>query len=86
MILDIPLIADWLLIQQKRQLLIDQRLIEANHKCFSDDYHVGDEVLKLVPNPAKLEPRATGPYRIEPVHANDTVTIRLDSRIKPYKR
>lgn len=95
MILDIPLVADWLLIQQKRQALIDQRLIEANRKRFSHDYHIGDEVLKLVYNPTKLEPRAVGPYRIETVHANGTVTIRLDAntierlslrRIKPYRR
>jgi hypothetical protein len=96
MILDIPLIADWLLIQQKRQSLIDQSLIEANCKRFSHDYHVGDEVLKIVPNPSKLQPRATGPYRIETVHTNGTVTIRSSDnniierislrRIKPYKR
>jgi hypothetical protein len=41
----------------------------------SHDYHVGDEVLKLIPNPSKLQPRATGPYFIETVHTNGTVTI-----------
>jgi hypothetical protein len=96
MILDIPLMADWLYIQQKRQVLIDQRLIEANWKRFSHDYHVGDEVLKLVPTPDKLEPKAVGPFLIETVHTNGTVTIRLDNnsierlsllrRIKPYRR
>jgi hypothetical protein len=44
---------------------------------------VGDEVLKLVPSPAKLEPRATtGAHCIETVHTNGTVTtIRLDNNI-----
>jgi hypothetical protein len=70
-------------------------LIEANCKRFSHDYQVGNEVLKLVPNPTKLEPRATGTYRIETVHTNGTATICLDNNIieqlslrciKPYKR
>ena len=38
MILDIPVIADWLTIQQNRQQLIDQRLIAANRKKFSLSY------------------------------------------------
>jgi hypothetical protein len=38
MILDIPLIADFRALQEQRQLLIDQRLIEANRKRFSHDY------------------------------------------------
>lgn len=95
MVLDIPVIADWITIQQHRQQLIDQRLIAANRKRFSYDYHPGDEVLKLAFKPAKLSPRAFGPFRIESVHTNGTVTIRLNDttlerisirRVKPYKR
>ena len=95
MVFDIPLIADWQLIRDKRQQLIDQRLLLANRKKFSYDYRVGDEVLKLVYKPHKLQPRATGPFPIETVHTNGTVTIRLSPttierinirRIKPYKR
>ena len=95
MVLDIPLIADWHTIQQRRQQLIDHRLIAANRKRISYDYHIGDEVLKLVYKPDKLQPRATGPYSIQTVHTNGTVTIRLDPntierinirRVKPYKR
>jgi hypothetical protein len=96
MILDIPVIADWNLIQQKRQMLIDQRLIAANRKRFAFDYQVGDEVLKLAYKPDKLDSRViAGPYRIEAVHTNGTVTIRINPhtierinirRVKPYKR
>ena len=95
MILDIPVIADWLTIQQNRQQLIDQRLIAANHKKFSYDYHIGDEVLKLNYQPDKLSPKATGPYPIEAVHANGTLTIRINEntierinirRCRPYQR
>ena len=78
MILDIPVISDWLFIQQRRQQLIDERLIAANRKRFSYDYQPGQEVLKLAYKPDKLEPRATGPYPIEAVHTNGTLTIRKD--------
>ena len=95
MILDIPVISDWLFIQQRRQQLIDERLIAANRKRFSYDYQPGQEVLKLAYKPDKLEPRATGPYPIEAVHTNGTLTIRKDPhtverlsirRVKPYHR
>ena len=95
MVLDIPLLADWELIRQKRQQLIDQRLIAANRKHFVYNYQIGDEVLKPVYKPKKLDPRATGPYRIEQVHTNGTLTIRLNAhtierisirRVKPYRR
>ena len=95
MVLDIPLIADLQLIQQRKQQLIDNRLIVANRRCFSYGYNVNDEVLKLVYKPDKLETRAKGPYRVERVHANGTLTIRLSPntferislcRVKPYRR
>ena len=95
MILDIPMLADWNFIKNHRQQLLDKRLIAANRKRFSYDYNVGDEVLKLVYNPDKLQARARGPYRIERVHANGTVIIRLNDNvierlsirhIKPFKR
>ena len=76
-ILDIPIIADLQLIQEQWQQLIDDWLIIANRKWFSYDYAIGEEVLKLVYHPNKLEPRAIGPYRIEWVHANGTLTIWL---------
>ena len=95
MVLNIPLITDLQQLQQRRQRLIDQRLIEANTKRFSYDYAIGEEVLKLTYRPDKLEPRATGPFPIERVHANGTLTIRLSPgvverislrRVKPYHR
>jgi hypothetical protein len=95
MILNIPLVTDLELLQERRQQLIDQRLITANAKRFSYDYRVGDEVLKLVYKPNKLDPRATGPFVVEQVHANGTLSIRLNPtvverislrRVKPYHR
>jgi hypothetical protein len=95
MILNIPLVTDLTLLQERRQQLIDQRLIAANAKRFHYDYRIGDEVLKLTYNPNKLDPRATGPYPVEQVHANGTLSIRITPtvierislrRVKPYRR
>jgi hypothetical protein len=70
-------VTDLQLLQQRRQRLIDQRLIAANTKRYSYDYNVGDEVLKIKFQPDKLEHRADGLYRVERVHANGTLSIRL---------
>jgi predicted DNA binding CopG/RHH family protein len=95
MILDLPMQADLQLIHQHRQQLIDKELIKANRRRFAYDYQPGQEVLKLRYKPNKLEPRADGPYRIERVHTNGTLTIRLAPhvierisirRVKPYRR
>ena len=94
MVLDIPLIADLHALREQRQQLIDERLVTANRKRFSYDYRVGDQVLKLAYKPNKLSPRAEGPYSIETVHQNGTLTIRLNPttlerlsirRVKPYR-
>jgi hypothetical protein len=95
MIFAVPLVADWLLVQQCWQQLIDQRLISANNKRYSYDYQPGQEVLKLAYKPKKLDQRATGPYTIESVHTNGTITIRITPhvverlsirRVRPYRR
>ena len=75
MILDLPMQADFQLIQERRQQLIDQELVRATRRCFAYDYQPGQEVLKLCYNPKKLETRADGPYTIERVHTNGTLTI-----------
>ena len=95
MVLDLPLIADLEMIRTHRQQLIDNRLIEANRKRFSYDYAIGEEVLKLNYKPNKGDPRGSGPFTIERVHTNGTLTIRLNPnvierisirRVKPYRR
>ena len=95
MILDIPLVTDLVQIQRRRQALIDERLIVANAKRFSYDYRIGQEVLKLVYKPDKLEARAIGPYTVTQVHTNGTLSIQISPgvierinirRVKPYRR
>jgi hypothetical protein len=97
MILDIPIIADLELIRQKRQILIDKSLMQANRRRIAHDYKVGDLVLRLVPQSeikSKLDLQVTGPFPIEQVFSNGTVIIRHSDyhtehlnirRIKPYR-
>jgi hypothetical protein len=79
MFLDIPLIADILAICNNRQLLVDKRLIRENAKRIRHDYDVGHLVWKrnYLGFSDKLMPTVSGPYPIDRVHTNGTVTIRL---------
>lgn len=93
MLLDIPVVVDLTVLQQHRQAAIDHNLILANKKRISHDYAIGEKVLKLVYKPNKLEPRAEGPFVINKVHNNGTLTIQLSPttaerlnvrRVRPY--
>ena len=48
MILNLSLITDLQVLQERHQQLIDECLICDNRSHFSHDYHVGEEVLRLV--------------------------------------
>jgi transposase InsO family protein len=76
MILDIPTIGDLHSIQRRRQLKIDDNLRRQNDRRFDFDYQVGGQVLLLTSDPTTLGPLTSGPYPIEQVHANGTLTIR----------
>jgi hypothetical protein len=79
MVLNIPFVADLNLIKDHRQQLIDERAVWSNERCHAYDNQPGQEVLKLVYKPDKLEPRAQGPYEIIAVHTNGTLTIQLNA-------
>ena len=95
MLLDLPVVADWINIQQFQQQLTDKRQILANRNRFSYDYKVGEQVLKINDNPSKLAPRAHGPFTIVQVHTNGTLSIRRNAftverisirRVKPFRQ
>jgi hypothetical protein len=79
MVMNIPFVADLTLICDNCQRLIDERVIHSNVRHHSYDYQPGQEVLKLVYKPDKLEPHAQGPYDIIAVHTNGTLTIQLNA-------
>ena len=77
MFLDIPLTADWQLIQQRREQLVNEDLRRKNAKRIKFDYAQGQRVLKKRHKPNKLGLLREGPYDITRVHTNGTVTIQL---------
>jgi hypothetical protein len=76
MVLNILFVADLNLLKDHRQL-IDERALHSNKHRHAYDYQPGQEVLKLVYKPDKLEPQAQGPYEILAVHTNGMLTIQL---------
>ena len=74
---NIPLIADWHMITQRREHHVNENLRRQNKRRRRYDYAVGQQVLKKVYDPTKLGPRTTGPYPITRVHVNGNITIRL---------
>ena len=73
---DIPYIADWRIIGQRRQLLVAQNNARENLKRIDFDYTVGNKVLlKKDGILCKAEDRNTDPYIITQVHTNGTVRI-----------
>ena len=77
MFLNIPLVADWHLITTRREHLINENLRRQNAKRRTFDYAVNQKVLKKLIKPNKLGARTSGPYDIEQVHSNGTITISL---------
>ena len=95
MLLPIPIVTDLATIRAKRQTLIDENLRKENLRRRFHDYQPGDEVLIRVKDPSKLDARQIGPFVIEQVHTNGTVTIargpnvyeRINvRRLHPYHR
>jgi hypothetical protein len=94
MFLNIPLIADWHAITQKREHLVNENLIRENNKQRRYDYVQNQRVLKIRHTTRKLGHRTAGPYRVLQKHVNQTLTIELKPgiserinihRVIPYK-
>ena len=75
MFIDLPLIADLVDIQQRRQLRIDENLRRQNQKRREYHFQVGQQVLIKTVDPNKLQPRAHGPYPIVQTYTNGTIDI-----------
>ena len=94
MLHNIPFKADLIALQERRQVVIDKNLHRMNSKRISFDYQPNQQVLIREDKPDKLDARFTGPYRIDRVHTNGSVTIEVRlhvfkrmniRRIKPYR-
>ena len=81
MILNIPLITDLLHLHERRQIIIDERLRQANLRRRTFDYQPGDKILILTNNPTTLQDRGIGPFTITQVHTNGTITLQRTPHI-----
>ena len=77
MFLNIPLMADWQMLNAKREHLVNENLRRANLKRRRFDYAVNQKVLKKLHAPTKMGEMYEGPYNIEQVHVNGNVTMQL---------
>jgi hypothetical protein len=93
MILPILILANYNLICQQRQTVIDENNRKENLRRRFKDYHVDDEVLIINKDPKTLQEQSFGTFVIEQVHVNGTLTItrapdvyeRINvRRVKPY--
>ena len=75
MVLPIPIIANYNMLRERRQAIIDEANRKENLRRHFKDYNVGDLVMIKIKQPNKLQDRLVGPYAIETVHVNGTVTI-----------
>ena len=79
MLLPVPSRVDWKQLFQSKQNIISQTNRRENKSRIEFDYKVGQRVLILNKNPHKSKLDATvlneGPWEIQQVHSNDTVTI-----------
>ncbi len=77
MLLDIPFMADWHKIGERRQSLTDRGNQHENAKCIDYDYKVGDKVLLINEGILRKAESAYGkePWTITTVHTNGTIRI-----------
>ncbi len=71
------LIADWQAIARTCEHHVNENLRCAKKKQCQFDCAPGQQVLKKVHNPTKLEVRREGPYTIERIWVNGNLTILL---------
>ena len=93
MIYPVEYVAEWDVLRQKKQKIIDQNNVRENSRRIDFDYRVGQKILIINTDiQRKLDNPTTGPYEITDVFSNGTVTIRRGNvlerlnirRIKPY--
>ena len=94
MLFDLPYIADWNAIGQRRQKIANQTNARENRGRVDYDYVVGQKVM-LTNDGTKLrkaQDRYLGPFTITQVHTNGTIRIQRGSmserlnirRVTPY--
>ena len=94
MLFDIPYIADWTSIGQRRQNRADYKNLRENKRRVDYDYQVGQKIMVRQDGTIlrKAEDKWTGPFVITAVHTNGTIRIQRGTmserlnirRVTPY--
>ena len=94
MLFDIPYLADWTAIGQRRQELSEKATARENAKQTDWDYQPGQKVMLVKDGKIlrKAEDRYLGPFTVTSVHTNGTIWIQCGSmserlnirRVTPY--
>jgi hypothetical protein len=84
MLFNIPFVADWRKIGERRQSLTDCGNQRENAKQIDYDYKVGDKVLMINEGILHKAESAYGkePWTITTVHTNGTIRIQCGTRMK----
>ena len=75
MFIDVPIIADLIVIRNRRQQLNDNNLLRHNRKRYDHHYRLGDMIMAKVHDPTKMQEKLHGPYPIIELRTNGTVRI-----------
>ena len=93
MLFDIPHLADWKVVGERRQHLVSQNNARENKQRVDFDWAVGDRALLAKDGTLrKAKDKYTGPFVVTSVHTNGTVRIQCDNvneqlnirRLRPY--
>jgi hypothetical protein len=84
MLFDIPFVADWHKIGERRQSLTDHGNQHENTKHIDYDYKVGDKVLVINKGILRKAEYAYGkePWTITTVHTNGTISIQRGTKME----
>ena len=77
MFLNVPLLADWHAITQKREHIVNYQLMWQNAQHQRYDYTMNQKILEKVHDQTKLGTRTSGLCNVKEVHINGTITIKL---------
>jgi len=77
MLINIPVSVDWEMIRQRRRTRMTYNNEQENAKRRFKDFQVGEMVHLKNDSCRKLVEKNLGPFRIDQVHTNGTVTLEL---------
>jgi hypothetical protein len=85
MLFNIPFMADWRKIGERRQSLTDRGNQHKNAKCIDYNYKVGDKVLVINGGILRKAESTYGkePWTITTVHTNGTIRIQCGTKMEP---